>query len=591
MKNEDASELERWQDIYAERMMLFAFQFGCSLEQAQELVGATYNRVDEQQIENEEQLLSLLYKMMIEKLTNMRLTAPVTSDALSFEEDEQLHQQISCLHNEWKLPFILSRFHHMATTEIATIMGRSTEQVEQVIASVYQQLNLVHPDKQLAFLQKSYARIRPTWHKESIEPAIPESIETVPSSPQLPQRQVIAKKPLYVWLVGIIVLIGLVGFSVLTSEDYKQKSREKYVKRLQTSFEKEMAQKLDVLGLVEEDLQEVSHYYDIGGDYKGTVRGQFNSLIRKLEQQLEQGKKPDKPHIQEQYEQIIKQMELPTEMAQRLFNAPLTTNPERSLAFMERYMKSVSLVQQAYSMKVARYNESIGNRLSETVFDVETFYDQQATFPEDLQGALSGLEGQNLRLKSVEGWGVVSSFYEKNSFSAQVRNSLHPDVHGYLTALESQPFVYYQYQEEEDKFLTSLAYSLEESIEFIIEMEQSLLATTSEGLAYQHLSGSYIELLCVMTDCEQSNRVFDEEGKVKDDLQKAWRALAENSEDSPSAVIMQQIITEMDATEWTSSESLSRLQWFHFQEALQLANEGKLKFFTIEEIEEIEMID
>ena len=100
--------------------------------------------------------------------------------------------------------------------------------------------------------------------------------------------------------------------------------------------------------------------------------------------------------------------------------------------------------------------------------DVEKFMKKRDSYPEDLQNALDGMIKQNIYPTYIKEWGSIIPSYGKNDFNANIRSSIHEDFGGFFTMLESAPFVSYP----------GLVHSLEDSINFLMEMEKTLLATT-----------------------------------------------------------------------------------------------------------------
>ena len=163
--------------------------------------------------------------------------------------------------------------------------------------------------------------------------------------------------------------------------------------------------------------------------------------------------------------------------------------------------------------------------------------------------------------------------YGKNEFSARVRASLHEDVGGYITLLESEPFVRYP----------GLAYSIDESVDFMIEMEKTLLTSQIYDIDSSYLTSTYISLLNELIIGSKQGRIVGRDGKVKEEYRKAWKRIASIGEDSPSAFIMRKVMDEMEASDWKESASYGRLDTQQLYRAMEFAREDNLSSFELNE--------
>ena len=156
-------------------------------------------------------------------------------------------------------------------------------------------------------------------------------------------------------------------------------------------------------------------------------------------------------------------------------------------------------------MTIYKHEQIISDASVDESIDIEKFLEKKHTYPEDLQKALDGMVKQNIYLTSIPNWAALFPKYGKNEFSAQVRASLHEDVGGYITLLESEPFHYYP----------GLAYSIDESVDFMIEMEKTLLTSQIYNIDSSYLSSTYISLLNELIIGSEQGRIVGRDGKVK----------------------------------------------------------------------------
>ena len=127
-----------------------------------------------------------------------------------------------------------------------------------------------------------------------------------------------------------------------------------------------------------------------------------------------------------------------------------------------------------------------------------------------------------------------------------------------------------------------LVHPLEDSIDYLLEIEKTLLATTLTDEAFHNLGWSYSELFYEIIGGTEPDQVFDTDGKVKKDYRAGWERIASAGKSSPAAYLMQTINSEMEATDWTESNSHSRLESYDVHQALELAKSGRLDTFSMQ---------
>ena len=126
-----------------------------------------------------------------------------------------------------KVPFILSHFHMLDNLEIAAIMDTSLEEVQQAISAVSSQLEDAQLEKRLEFLNKSYRRMKSSFRKEQVFAKPQQELRATEKL-----KQSISKKTMISWVAGILVLLSLIIVPVVTGEEFKKASAEKYFERL-----------------------------------------------------------------------------------------------------------------------------------------------------------------------------------------------------------------------------------------------------------------------------------------------------------------------------------------------------------------------
>jgi len=565
---------EKCMDIYSEDIERFAIQYGCTLQQAADVAEKTFrtlhNELDSLGIGDS--LVCALYKNALKILVYAQPIDSPNEAIFRFKEDQELHDHIVQLEKRKKISFILSKFHEMDDEEIATIMDTTAETVEQAITDASRDVGDAQLDKRVEFINKSYGRIKSSFRKDQVFAKPKKELQATGKV-----KQSISKKSMISWIAGTLILLSLLIVPVVTSEEYKMASDEKYLERLGASFEKEIGNRYTELGFKESNEEDMVEFNP--NQYGKKQRDDFESMVHRYNKDLTKTGTLNKKKIRKEYRKIIKSLELPSVMTARLFKNPLTDDIEKSDEFMKRYLEQFTVIQNSYYMVLINGSKFIEAAVIDGELDIDKFMEKKDTYPEELQLALDGMIKQNIYPESIKNWGAIAPVFKKNKVSAKIRSSIHPDLGGFLTVMEVVPLLNYP----------GLAHSLSDSIDYLLEIEKTLLATTLNDEATNHLSWTYSELFHEISGGAEPDNILGSDGKVKDEFREGWKRIASAGESSPTAFIMQTIISEMEATDWTKSKSLNRLMVFDVKQALELAKAGKLETFGISGIIQTEM--
>ena len=181
------------------------------------------------------------------------------------------------------------------------------------------------------------------------------------------------------WIAGILVLLLLVMVPAVTGEEYKKASAEKYVEQLKVSFEEEIASRHAELGLTEPTEEDKQEYYYFG--YGKQAREDFEMMIQREERVIAETGKIDKKNIGKQYDEIIKTLALPSELAEQLVKNPLTSDKEKSAEFIIEYVKQINEIQQAYSAFFYRYHQFIEDATVDGEINIEKYLEMKESYP------------------------------------------------------------------------------------------------------------------------------------------------------------------------------------------------------------------
>ena len=145
--------------MHSGKIVRFAFQYGLSLEEANEVTLDTYislrNKI--RSLDENVPLLLTLYKILLEKVSHYKPTLPIAENAFPFKEDALLHTKIIELDKKHRVPFILSCFHGFTNEQITFIIEDSSVDVESTIKATNELLGV--DGKSLELLKKSYNRL------------------------------------------------------------------------------------------------------------------------------------------------------------------------------------------------------------------------------------------------------------------------------------------------------------------------------------------------------------------------------------------------------------------------------------------------
>ena len=565
---------ECWMDHYCAKIELLAIQAGCTQQQAAKVTEETFRQMVEESenVTDEDGLKERFYRVALENLPSLQRTDSEEA-ILPFEEDREMHAFILQLDREAKLSFILSRFHQMKDGEIATIVGIPEEAVKEQIKQAMDQLasGISRPlvDKRLAYLEKSYERIRLSFRKDQVfTPPKQEGQKPVR------KKKRSLKKILLSWGIGLIALAAIILIPIVTGDEYQKASGEKYLEQLKESFEEEIASRYEQLGLKESTEEDHQNYYYFTV-YGKQAREDFDRRIEHEAFSLAETGRLNKKKLKKQYDEIIRQLALPSEMVEQLIKQPLTDDKEKSVEFVNEYVEQVYNIQQAYHEFFRQHQQLIEDAMIDGTVQIEKYLDKKESYPQALQNALTNMEKQNLYLSSIPEWDLVVPTFAKNELSAQIKASIHKDLAGYIALLESS--TYLASATAHPKQVSSY----DERIDALLEIENTLLTSVQVESHDHYMTLRYYYSILfdgLITDTEM-NRITGFNGEITEETISAWKKIASGEEKSPSAYIMRKINREMEASGWITSETQSRLNAFLFQYAMELAKTGKLQTF------------
>ena len=130
LQSGDRNTFEQWMNTQAKKIELLAFQYGCNTNQIQQVTKATFRKLHSQiaEVESEKQLCLRMYQIAFDTARNLE-QLPDEENRLPFEEDQQLHEKINRLNDEYKIILLLTYFHDMTEKEASFVTGIPEDEV------------------------------------------------------------------------------------------------------------------------------------------------------------------------------------------------------------------------------------------------------------------------------------------------------------------------------------------------------------------------------------------------------------------------------------------------------------------------------
>ena len=539
----DQEAFQEWMDLHIHTIERFAIQYGVALQDAgkvaENVFGNLYNslgQLTEEQLEDK-----TLYKTALQLLSELPVEESNTG-LFPFQEDNELHARLLYLPKEERIAFILSRFHEKYIVDIAWIMEKKLIQVNDLLQEAQAKLASPNIDKRCELLNKSYQRLRPSFDDRNI-------FYSKPTEAVQDDEHVIKmswpKWRLYHWIVGSTVLILLLSVTVLRSDAYQQSSSEKFIDSLKSSFQQELDDRFELIGLTDTK-KGMSSYTVITHGYEYDVTEEefgfetkyfFNSLIRDFE-----SGSINKKDAKKKYNELVLDLRLPSEMVDNLQKNSLTNDRERSLAFLEEFSMKNRYLASSYQEILALNSETVMSSefYEDSIVDVEKLLLHKSTLPTELQKAIDGMATQYFALTSIENFAPITTKYGSLELEEVLMNSLHPDMQIYNSLLLG-------------KFGYVHTATFDELLEALRELEKELPKTRESDQLVYLFDSTYLWTFVTAAGFNHESGIYDPSSVVRREIRDRWSRIASNSDMSPSGQVIQQIIDEMETSDWTSS--------------------------------------
>ncbi|WP_252503912.1 hypothetical protein [Sporosarcina sp. Marseille-Q4943] len=549
----DREAFKEWMDLHIRAIERFAIQHGVTPKEAGKVAETVFRDLFEEigQLTEEQLEEIVLFKNSIKELNELMPDNSVEG-LFPFEEDTELHRRIIGLPQEVKIPFILAKFHNKSISDIAAIVCMTDQQVELSLQEALFLLDEPHVEKKLEFLNLSYQRL-PTYFKES-------NIFILKSKgvPPVGEPKTIVKrrKPFILWGAGTVMIIALLFISVLRSDAYQKSSDERFIEKLNISFQQELDSRFELIGLSEPEkayggysfvFQGYSHNVS-PGTYGYDTKYKYKKLIRDLENQMKEGGSFNKKEAKQKYDELVFELRLPSEMVEQLQKDPLINDREQSLAFLDELYKKNDFLGNAYYKIVSENAEIVltSDLVNDGLVDIDKLLEQKSSFPIELQNAIDGMTTQYYSLTSMKNISPLTTKYGTPELEDVLRRNLHPDMQIYITLLTGDLHISY-------------TGTFEEHVKALLVLEDALPKIKESDQLIDLFNSHYILMFTTAAGFNSEKGIFDASGVVRNEIRDKWKQLASIGERSPSGKIIRQLINEMEDSNWKSSSYYEQL--------------------------------
>ena len=277
-----------------------------------------------------------------------------------------------------------------------------------------------------------------------------------------------------------------------------------------------------------------------------------------MNDQLESDGRIDKKKAKSDYDSLIHELMMPSEMVAELSKEPLVNDQKKSMDFMNEYFRKKNILLNSY-MNILYENENLiydARWIDEDGFDFESFTANKSKFPEKFKVALAGMEEQGFYLMSDPPEVFVFPKFGNSEMVSVLQENLHPNMDIYISHLTGASFNFH-------------LRPIEEQADLLLQTEKAVFWAEEHPELYSDTFNSFTWMLYSVTGMVDQLEIRDSVGVIKKEYKEAWTRIAFNGKNSPSAQIMRGVVQEMEESNWTSSLYLDSLQYFAIEKELK----------------------
>ncbi|MGI2329265.1 RNA polymerase sigma factor [Planococcus sp. YIM B11945] len=527
-----------------------------------------YNRLPAE-FQDEHAAENVLVKLCIDRLPfHQKQDSSQEDRSIRFEEDREIHESIQQLPGRDKVLFTLFYFHGKTEHELSLLLAepedRLADSIRRAKELLLDKLDLPTPEmleKRLQLLDTSYARFMPAFDETElfIADEKEEQFEIAP------ERKTPSLKRGAVGLIGAasLFLVGVIGFSFFMNEAEQESTAaveeestvitDNMVDEWRKEYKTILKTSADKLGLDQKTYNELAYVQQADVMFERTLK---KSNIKKLKNQ------PEK--MEHQINRVLRNAQTPKEMIGLLNENNMSA--KEAAEFLHSFSKKTKELMDIYD-GVFRSNQV---ELAQAVFNGELSADylmaHKNQYSEEVRRVLDSLD-EAMLIAAVHP--AESKFFTRRNMDILFSNEfLNQGSLGYryLPLLANEP-----YFEGTELLLPveTISYHLQEMEMFLLESEQVSSEVFSEyEFIFQHT-------FWLLLTGSESNPVFDDQGKVKEEYRMAWTNLTKHT-GNPLIYMMLPILEEMKASGWTHSEHYSQLAYNQILDVLEMEKQGEL---------------
>ena len=177
-----------------------------------------------------------------------------------------------------------------------------------------------------------------------------------------------------------------------------------------------------------------------------------------------------------------------------------------------------------------------------------------------------GMEHQNIKFLENEYMEFVTASYERPENYSDIYDSLHVNTRGYYDMLIDEPYMEGAW----------LKVPPDMSADYVLDLQSTLVNVKRDSTLYPKMYSYYSSLFFDLVKSEYT-QILDKDGVVKPEYQQVWKRFSSGLDSVPTVFFMKPIVEEMEASGWRSSKSWDAFDWYKIEEAMDLAQEGKLE--------------
>ena len=238
---------------------------------------------------------------------------------------------------------------------------------------------------------------------------------------------------------------------------------------------------------------------------------------------------------------MILELRLPSEMLEQLRNEPIKDR-EQSIEFLDEFAKKNEFLTSAYMRVFGEYSDIIyGSELiSDRTVDTEDLMKKKSEFPIELQNAMNGLETQYYSLVAIKDYVPLSLKYDNPEVRETLQRNLHLDADAYIFLIMGG--------------LDALYFgTFQEQMDALLELDKQLPKTKERDPLINRFDVGYTWLVYSMAGLFDGDGIYGQNSTVREEVREKWKKLAAIGESSPAGLVMQEIVDEMEASNWRIS--------------------------------------